>query len=140
MAELTPEAQKDAQDAKSVTPVVPAPEVGKDAPSANVASQAAHPAPVTSFKPGSVPAGAPAPSNKDQDVAVSGIPLNPPVPGVQRGRVFTQAELWSVISKVQRVAWLRRAGVIGDPQLDKHSAVDWHKLEPKVMARLGAVR
>ncbi len=63
-----------------------------------------------------------------------------PQPPIPRGRVFTHAELWATISKVQRVAWLKRAGVIGDPQLDKHSNMDWHRLEPKVAVRLLGVK
>lgn len=64
---------------------------------------------------------------------------NPPAPARPQ-RVFTQAELWATLSKVQRVNWLRRAGILGDPQLDKHAAVDWHLLDTKTLAKLGAVR
>lgn len=65
---------------------------------------------------------------------------NPKAPGVAKGRVFTHAELWATISSVQRIAWLKRAGIIGDPQLLKHSALDWHRLEPKVLNRLMGVK
>ena len=105
------------------------------------------------FKPGSKPTGT-APAHSDPAVpgvsaanpsaeipgAAGGPHLNPLPPGVQRGRVFTHAELWATISHVQRVAWLKRAGIIGDPQLVKHAGADWHVLEPKVTARLLGVR
>ena len=92
---------------------------------------AATPAPAAPAKSPASPAAAPA-------SAGSADPRGPQL--ARPRRVFTHQELWSTISNQQRRHWARRAGIVGDLEVNKRAELDWHQLDGKTQARLKGVR